>query len=318
MTTTSGRAGATACAALLAAALLTGCTAEGRPRDAAPVAASRPVVAAPLPGRVEATIGVVSFNALRHLPPRRARQDWDRLTARDDVDLVGWQESKSPAFRELFPRYVDEGWETWRWPDADGPISLAVTWRTATLELLDVAAEKVHRGGYPRETDNPFPARWVVTARFRHRATGRAVTLLNTHVNQGIETGEGWQDNLNARFARRHLARLAELWRTAPGEVVVGTGDYNFDHADDARAQPRGGITRRFAGRATSSYEALGLDGLLPTRRTRWIDYVFLADRHLRRPDGTGRAQFARHRVLRGYHSDHRPLLARIRLYAGG
>ncbi|NYG53886.1 hypothetical protein [Nocardioides perillae] len=272
-----------------------------------------------LPGRVVATLGVVSFNAYRHLPRARARADWQRLTARDDVDLVGWQEAKSPAFRALAPRYRARGFETWRWPDPDGPISLAFSWRPAVLTLLDVDVEKVHRGGYPRETDDPFPARWVVTAQFRHRGTGLAVTLLNTHVNQGIETGDGFADNLNARFARRHLARLAALWPTAPGDVVVGTGDYNFDHVDDRDARPVGGIARRFAGRATSSYDALGLEGLLPTRRTRWIDYVWLADRTLRRRAGgrwTGTAQFARHRVLSGYASDHRPVLARVRLYA--
>lgn len=157
-----------------------------------------------LPGRVVATLGVVSSNAYRHLPRARARADWQRLTARDDVDLVGWQEAKSPAFRALAPRYRARGFATWRWPDPDGPISLAFSWRPAVLTLLDVDVEKVHRGGYPRETDDPFPARWVVTAQFRHRATGLAVTLLNTHVNQGIETGDGFADNLDARFARGH------------------------------------------------------------------------------------------------------------------
>jgi endonuclease/exonuclease/phosphatase family metal-dependent hydrolase len=283
-------------------------------------AEGRPRVAPKLPGEVLTTIGVVSYNALRHLPLERARRDWDRLTGRDDVDLIGWQESKSPAFRRLYPRYRARGWETWHWPDPDGPISLAVSWRTATFELLDVSFRRMHRGGYPRETTDPFPARWVVTAQLRHRATGRTVTLLNTHVNQHIETGERFERNLNAKRAKKHLATLARMWDTAPGSVVLGTGDYNFDFADDSRAKPAGGITRAFRGHATSTYQALGLDGLRPTRKTRWIDYVFVADRSLRRAGagarrGSGTAQIARHRVLGGYASDHAPLLARIRVY---
>ncbi|WP_435743344.1 hypothetical protein [Nocardioides sp. SYSU DS0663] len=262
------------------------------------------------------TVGVVSYNALRLLPLHRARADWDRLTSRRDVDLIGWQESKSPAFRELHPQYRSRGWETWHWPDPDGPISLAVTWRRATFRLLDVDFRKMHDGGYPSQTTHPFPARWVVTARFRHRATGRTVTLLNTHVNQHIETGQRFERNLNARRAQKHLAALAQMWETAPGTVVVGTGDYNFDHVDDAAARPAGGITRVFRGHATSSYQVLGLDGLRPTRNTRWIDYVFLADRSMRsRSNPDAPAQFARHRVLAGFHSDHAPVLARVRLY---
>lgn len=273
-----------------------------------------------LPGEVLDTIGVVSYNAWRRLPLARAERDWDRLTAQQRIDLIGWQESKSPAFRDLYPRYRARGWETWHHPDPDGPVSLAFSWRRATFELLDVTIHRMHRGGFPRETDAPFPARWVVQAELRHRPSGRTVTLLNTHVNQTIETGQRFERNLNAERAKLHLRRLARLWNTVPGDVVIGTGDYNFDHADDAAARPAGGIARRFADKAVSSYDALGLRGVVPTRNTRWIDYVWLSTDSLRGPGGTGAAgtvQFATHRSLGGYGSDHRPILARIRLYAG-
>ncbi len=272
----------------------------------------------PLPGRVETILGVVSFNALQYQDLSHAAEDWERLASHPAVDLIGWQETKSPPFRKLYPQYRSRGWETWYWPDPDGPIQLAISWRTSLLELLDVSFEKVHLGGYPRETDSPFPARWVVVAQFRHRHTGHAVTLVNTHVNQHIETRSGsFRDNLNARRAKQHLARLAGGWRSTPGDVVVGTGDYNFDHVSDVEAEPAGGITRTFRGLASSSYDVLGLDGLLPTRNGRWIDYVFLADHTMRsRRNPGGVAQFQRHRVLSGYHSDHAPLLARMRLYA--
>lgn len=73
------------------------------------------------------------------------RADRDRLAARDDLDLVGWQESNSRAFRQLDDRYRARGWETWSWkgPREQGPAPLAFSWRTATLELLDVDWVKV-------------------------------------------------------------------------------------------------------------------------------------------------------------------------------
>lgn len=271
-----------------------------------------------LPGTVIDTIGVASFNAYYRLGLRGSRHDWDRLTSDPAIDVIGWQEAKSPSFRQLNQQYVARGWDTWRWPDADGPIQLALSWRSATFALLGVEFHRMHSGGYPRQTDDPFPARWVVVARLRHLASGRTLTLLDTHLNQHIETGDHFEDNLNARRAKVHLRKLARLWDSAPGDLVVGTGDYNFDYADDSTARPAGGISRTIAGHATSSYDVLGLGGLLPTHDSRWIDYVWVADRTLRtraRDPGTG--QFVRHRVLGGFRSDHRPIVATIRWYAG-
>ena len=290
---------------------------DGAPTSADPrtePTAERPARAPIRQGEVLDTVGVVSYNALHRLRFDKASEDWRRLTRRDDVDLIGWQEAKSQPFRTLYPRFEERGWSTWHYPVPDGPVSLAFSWRRDTFDLLDVGHRRMHRGGYPSQTDSPFPARWVVTAQLRHRASGRAVTLLNTHVNQTIETGQRFEDNLNATRAKRHLRLLAGLWSTTPGDVVVGTGDYNFDYADDAAARPRGGISRRFEGEAVSSYDALGLTGVVPTRNTRWIDYVWLSTESLIRRGGS--AQFATHRSLGGYHSDHRPMLARIRLYA--
>ncbi|GAB2856316.1 exonuclease/endonuclease/phosphatase family protein [Nocardioides pacificus] len=269
-----------------------------------------------LQGRVVDTIGVVSFNVWHKLRRSGVRQDWARITGDEDVDLIGWQESKSEAWTAQARSYRARGWGTWHWPDEDGPRPVAVSWRTSTFRLEHVAITQAHRGGSPSETQAPFPARWIAQVSLRHRASGLRVTLLNTHVNQTIETGHGWQDNLNAEMARVHYRTLAQAYAEAPGDVVIGTGDYNFDYADDSAYRPRGGISRTVGRAAQSSYEALGLGGVEPTQRTRWIDYVWLADRSVRRRDGSGVAQFVQHRSLGGFRSDHRPLLARVRLYA--
>lgn len=280
-----------------------------------------PVVAVPtpgpvpaLPGKVLDTVGVASYNVQWRTPRAGVRADRDRLTARRGLDLIGWQETNSPHFRELNERYRARGWETWSWegPREEGPAALAFSWRTATFELVDV--DWVHVDGARSGLAEPHPPRWVVRAHLRHRRSGQTVTLLNTHLAHAIEQGEGWRPGPNARSAKKHLRILARLWRSTPGDVLLSTGDYNFDHRDDSRAQPVGGITDRFDGLATSSYAELGHDYLAPTHTSRWIDYVFLADRS-RRDGRRGAAQFVRHTVLDDFGSDHRPVLAWLRLY---
>jgi hypothetical protein len=60
----------------------------------------------------------------------------------------------------------------------------------------------------------------------------------------------------------------------------------------------------------------LGTDGVRPTRGSRWIDYVWLADRTLRvRAEDPGSGQFVRHRSVGGFSSDHRPMIAWVRWY---
>ncbi|MBE7323967.1 hypothetical protein IEQ44_04800 [Nocardioides sp. Y6] len=305
-----------AATAVLVVSVVLGVSAQRTPAgpDGDPAAVVTPGPVPALPGRVVDTVGVASYNVQWRTPRARLRADRDRLTARRGLDLIGWQETNSSQFRELDARYRARGWETWRWegPREEGPAALALSWRTRTFELLDV--DWVHVDGARRGLAEPHPPRWVVRARLRHRASGQTFTLLNTHLAHAIEQGEGWRPGPNARSARKHLRILARLWRSTPGDVLLSTGDYNFDHRDDSRARPAGGISDRFDGLATSSFAALGHEHVLPTHTSRWIDYVFVADRSLRE-GSAGAAQLVDHRVLEGFHSDHRPLVVRLRLY---
>jgi hypothetical protein len=275
-----------------------------------------PQSTAPLPGRVVTTVGVASFNVYRHLPRRLAVEDALRLTAHDEVDVIGWQETRASYFPAVKRRLDRRGWNTWQLWRPNGPFWLAVSWRRDRFSLVDGKWTEVHGGAGRRRTDLPFPPRGYVAVILRHRSSGQLLTVLDTHLNQGIETGARFQDTLNATYAKEHLSTLAEVWDKLPGQLVVGTGDFNFDFRDDFRARPAGGIWRTQHGHATSSYEVLGTDGVQPTRGSRWIDYVWIADRTLRvRARDTGSGQFVRHESLGGFHSDHRPLLAEIRWY---
>ncbi|NYD56436.1 endonuclease/exonuclease/phosphatase family metal-dependent hydrolase [Nocardioides marinisabuli] len=258
-----------------------------------------------------ATIRVVSQNVFHDMDRADTQHDMSRIFARGGVDVVGWQEAHTEHFVALHPRYREQGWRTAYFGEAKGSQGDAISWRSDRFALLSRDAWEMHPGAGPRATQRPFAARYVTSVLLRHRASGLTVRVVNTHVNHFIETGQRFRRNINARYAKRHLAWLAERWDTWSGDVVVGTGDYNFDHADDRDARPVGGISRRFAGRAVSSYETLGLAGVPATLEGRWVDYVFLAQQSI----DAGRAQLAAHRSLGGFRSDHRPLQATVRLY---
>jgi hypothetical protein len=279
-------------------------------------AQGRPHAVPKLAGRVVGQVGVVSLNA-DGLRGRAARADWDRITANKAVDLIGWQESGSPAFRALFPRYREAGWDTWYHSNPRGPRSLAVSWRRAVFGLEGVRWWRVQRGDV-RASSGSSAARWVVAVTLRHRASGLRLTVLNTQVGQQSWSDRSDRGQPSGARGRRQLAMLTGLWDTVPGDVVLGTGDYSYDFAHDSGARPHDGLASTFAGHAVASYDALGLESVTPTHRHRWTDYVFLATRSVRRASGPGLAQFAMQRTLSGFSSDHAPLLARVRLYARG
>ena len=304
---------------LLACGLaLLGCAGRAEPSTEehdAPAAAVPSRVAA-LPGHVVDTLGVASFNVYRHLGREDAMADALRLTDDERVDVIGWQETRADYFPDVERRIERRGWDTWQLWEPDGPFWLAVSWRRDLFSFVEGSWTEAHGGGGKGRTDSPFPPRGWIVVTLRHRETGRLLTVVDTHLNQAIESGDGFQDTLNAEYAKEHLRLLAGVWDEVPGDLVVGTGDYNFDFRDDFAARPAGGIWDTQHEHATSSYQVLGLDGVEPSRSGRWIDYVFIANDDLRveaEDDGTG--QFVQHRTLDGYGSDHRPLVTRIRWY---
>jgi len=256
-------------------------------------------------------IGVASYNIFCCRSEADIAADMRRLTSRDDVDVVGWQETDEVA--DLFPALEARGWSTRFF--ADGGQEDAISWRRSEFALVDSRSVLVHRGADAPETPQPFPDRYVTSVVLRHRASGERLTVFDTHLNQYVENLDApgtWRNNLNATRAKDHLDALTDLWRRADTRWVVGTGDLNFDYRAESRVRPVRGISATVGRVAESSYQALGLRGVPPTHRLsgRWIDYV-LADRDAL---AEGRMAFRSQRALNGYGSDHRPLVVRLEL----
>lgn len=274
--------------------------ADARPKPRKPEPEPRPVV-----------IGVASANQWAQLPVDQIRADALALVARDDIDVIGWQEADRS--RSIFAAIKGRGWDTRQFSGAAG--SLAVSWRRAEFELVSADSRRVAYGVDYTMGQYPFPPRFVQRVTLRHRPSGELLTVINTHLPHKIEDldrpGE-WLGTSNAARARFQLARMKRDWRKAPGRWTVGTGDYNFDARSDARARPHDGVRDALGEYAVSSYAALGLDGLAASHPPtgRYIDYVHAARGALHR----GEMEFVRHRMIGGLHTDHNAVLARIRL----
>ena len=253
-------------------------------------------------------VGVATFNMFRRVSLSQARADALELTGRDAVDVVGWQEAQSfgPAIRNL------PGWTTQTFGFGQGRSELAFSWRTSEFELVRARQRVLATGVGWEEGRYPFGPRLVAVVTLEHRSTGRTLTVINTHLPQAIEDLDNlgtWKATINAYRAKIQLRKLAEVFRTAPGRWVVGTGDYNFDARADARSRPPEAPRDALDGVAVSSFQALGAD-VTPTfpPHGRWIDYVWADHDAL----ADGRIRFAGHWVLGGLNSDHNALIAQL------
>ncbi len=264
----------------------------------------RPVELAPV------DLGVVSMNALYSLPADEARDDIQKVTSRDDVDVIGWQEASriGPALHQV------SGWTTRTFTRDGANSEVAVSWRSAEFTLVSARQVDVAPGVAVSRGSYPFAARLVAVVTLRHRETGRLLTVIDTHLPRRIEDVDDpgrWAPTLNAQRAQVQLRRMAAIWERSGARWVIGTGDFNFDAGSAASNHSDSAPLSQLSGTAVSTYQKLGIPAV-PTHPPsgRHIDYVWLD----RDDDESGEITLRGQQVLRDYHSDHNPLLARLRL----
>jgi endonuclease/exonuclease/phosphatase family metal-dependent hydrolase len=251
-------------------------------------------------------LGVATVNQFRQLSVSQARHDALFVTSRSGVDIVGWQESE--RFGPVFETLRHRGWSTRRFPN--GAKELAISWRRSEFEYVSSSSRLVAYGVDQVTGRYPFGHRYIIRVTLRHRATGRELSVINTHLPQKIEDLDRpghWTTTSNAARARFQLERMTREWRSAPGRWVIGTGDYNFDAGADQRAGLRSAPAKALGSVATSSYSVLGGRNLLPTHPPtgRYIDYVHAANSDLK----AGHITFLGQRTFSGVNTDHRPLV---------
>jgi endonuclease/exonuclease/phosphatase family metal-dependent hydrolase len=254
-------------------------------------------------------VGVASLNLLQTQPVSSATADALRLTGRSDVDVVGWQEAQNlgGALHAL------PGWTTATFPENGGFSELAVSWRTKKFKFVAARVQDAIAGVGARAGRYPFGSRQIAVVTLEHRASGRRLTVLDAHLPPVIEDLNRpgrWTATQNAEQAREQLRDLVQAWRSVGTRWVVGTGDLNFGVRADLEHRSPGGPVRTLGKVARSTYQVIGTDNR-PTYPSlgRSIDYVWVDRDNLR----SDRIDVLGQRVLTGYHSDHRPLLAELR-----
>jgi endonuclease/exonuclease/phosphatase family metal-dependent hydrolase len=254
-------------------------------------------------------VGVASMNLLQTQPVSSATADALRLTGRTDVDVVGWQEAQNVggALHAL------PGWTTATFPENGGFSELAVSWRTKKFKFVAARVQDAIAGVGARAGRYPFGSRQIAVVTLEHRASGRRLTVLDAHLPPVIEDLNRpgrWTATQNAEQAREQLRDLVQAWRSVGTRWVVGTGDLNFGVRADLEHRSPDGPVRTLGKVARSTYQVIGTDNR-PTYPSlgRSIDYVWVDRDNLR----SDRIDVLGQRVLTGYNSDHRPLLAELR-----
>lgn len=252
-------------------------------------------------------VRVASYNQRHAIPERQSRADLRRLIAARP-GVIGLQEmSGRRQMLEDLP-----GWRAFQPRSESGQAAVPILWdrakfrRTAGGSYLASRPTWVGRPGAGPAT---VGAKWITYVNLRSRSTGRDFWVLNTHAVASVDWGGHPNRRHPRRLAlyRRHMNAIRrlvpQLAAARPGPVLLA-GDLNVDYRRDAQVRARMfPVVALSPVRLRSSWSILGPPGRGGTHGGRLIDYVL------------ARGAVPRwQRILRGYASDHAPVMVRYRL----
>lgn len=194
--------------------------------------------------------------------------------------LIGWQEMETPdhheALRSLkgFAHYIPTG----------SAGAVPISWRTSVFELLDSGTILTTHG-----RARVSPSRFLNFVILRHKASGKTIARVNTHVvsggwSKGIRPTTTWRRTEWAKHMKAMEALVLRL--DAAGHFVIGGGDMNRS-------------------RVTLMPSPRIVQDVLPSFRTHGralYDYLFHVRRH--------GLVFHKSLVVGGFYSDHDAVVA--------
>jgi endonuclease/exonuclease/phosphatase family metal-dependent hydrolase len=270
--------------------------------------------------RARATVRIATYNVATTLRTRRAVRDVRRLAGR--VHILALQEMSNPRRRARvrsalvscgrcpFDAYL---------PGSAGPGSNPILVRSRRFRVVAAGSRQVTKRTWvgPRGAGpSTIAAKHVSYVRLRDRRTGRFVVVLNNHAVASVQAPGGEPNRRlrkRVRLYRQHMRGLQQLvTRFRDRNQVFVTGDLNVNYRVDRRVGARLFPYHRL-GRLgmRASYDPLGMPATGTHRLRsgddrRLIDYVYYLRQRSVRP--------VRQRILRGYASDHRPLVVHFRV----
>ncbi len=261
---------------------------------------------------------IATYNVHSELSVSRAVADVAALAA-TGADVVSLQEMGSRTRRDtLRAQLVDcETCELDAYMPLVGPeASTPILYRSDRFELQESGSLKVSEATYVGpEGAGPstLKAKFVNWVKLLDLQSGRTVFVLNNHAVPSVQTSDGGPNfKLPERLAlyRQHMTGLQTLVRdfSSTGASVFVTGDFNVNYRTDRVVRAAMFPYARLGSLATRptwftlGEPATGTHVLTNGFDKRVIDYVF----NTANDAVTVKSQA----ILRGYASDHRPVLA--------
>jgi endonuclease/exonuclease/phosphatase family metal-dependent hydrolase len=270
--------------------------------------------------RKAAMVKIATYNTASKLRTRRAVRDVRALA--DRVHILALQEMASPERRSRvraalvsckrceFDAYM---------PRPAVPGSTPILFRSKRFDLLGAGTRQVTKAtrvGARGAGPPTMRAKYVNYVRLRDKVTRRVVVVLNNHAVPSVQARGGAPNtklHKRLKLYRQHMRGLQRMvTRLRAGGKVFVTGDLNVNYRADRRLTPRLFPYHRLGSLGMrASYHALGepragTHVLRSGNDRRLIDYVYYLPQRSVRP--------IRQRILRGYASDHRPLLVKFRI----
>jgi endonuclease/exonuclease/phosphatase family metal-dependent hydrolase len=179
------------------------------------------------PAAAAGILRVATFNVRGFYHPGDGANAWEQREAlnlrtirRLDADLIGFQEAQGGNLRVYHRELTDYHYVAWPENQAQPPHEWpAIFWRPGVLRPLESGGfwlsetPGIRSGSW--DTDCIRSAAWV---RFEHRASGRRVLHLNTHLDHISEQAR-------VEGAKLVLQRMAEIGAT--DDVAIVTADFN-------------------------------------------------------------------------------------------
>lgn len=266
---------------------------------------------------VSSTFSIATYNIRNKIAPEVAVADLQELAA-SGADIIGTQEMGSRKRRDAIQAAMVDCEQCVFGAHMVNPAEVGATpilYRTDRFDLEDLgsrlAADRTFVG---RKGAGPstIAAKYVNYVKLREKTTGRSLYVLNSHAVASVQGPDGGSSGNTRRMAMysQHMETLKSMVRefTSRGVSVFVLGDLNVNYRRDVRVQdPLFPYVNMSEVRVQASYETLGMPDVgTHGDGTRLIDYVS----HLRRKVLTPLSQD----VLRGYASDHRPVLVKFEL----
>jgi exonuclease III len=253
-------------------------------------------------------ITVVTYNQVYSLGVARATKDILRLCK--FADLIGMQECVH-SFRTPALNARPSNWGMYR--PAGGGIGNVILWNKDVFKNLEEGTHQLSSFDGP---GTKRPARAVNWVKFEHRPTGVVFIFADTHLENAAAVPGYYVPNFKPdsprhieRFKEQMVGATALLKTLTERAPVLLVGDLNVKSEADLRIRNPNLPTAAW-GRLgmRSNWDLLGQPPIGSSHSGNTIDQKYLYNKV------PGQFKFVSSKVVRGYYSDHKPVVTKIRI----